>query len=691
MKFSHAELLDLASEIREEIYRLYDRRSVHFASNLGVVELCIALHSTFDFSIDRLIWDTGHQIYPHKLLTGRFEQFQSIRTKGGLMGFPNPAESDYDLMMTGHAGCSIGTALGIASGDDLISGKNKRHSIAVIGDGAFSSGVVFEAMNHAGWIRKNITVILNDNKMSICPRVGGLSIHLDKLRMHPSYQRLKQQLHSLVDNFPTLGKSMDSILARFKNAVKAGLLGGMLFEELGFRYIGPINGHNIPRLQRFLKMARSINDPVLLHVFTEKGHGFKPAVNNPSEYHAPSPGMDNKISTDQFSNDNQIAPNQDETFSDQKIRDTWVREESDAEPISITGSFSTSASKLTLSATSAESNACVEICCHNENSTENDLSVINRVSFTEVVRNSILQQMRENDRICVITAAMCRGNMLEPIREEFPSRFFDVGICESHAVIFAAGLAKAGMIPIVDIYSTFIQRSYDQIFQEVSLQNLPIIMLLDRAGLTGPDGPTHHGVFDICFLRPFPNLTIMAPADASDVDLMLRFAVKSGSPVAMRYPKAKSGGYRINVAQIQCGKAEIIKTGNDGAIVVCGTFLETAKKAADFLYEKYKISTGIINARFIKPIDTETILQPIKNGGFIVTIEEGMLAAGFGSAILESANELNIDSRKIKRLGFPDKYIEHGERNELLDDIGLNSKNIIQVCESILKISKRNF
>ncbi|MDR1485253.1 MAG: 1-deoxy-D-xylulose-5-phosphate synthase [Planctomycetaceae bacterium] len=653
MNFSQAELVDLACEIREEIYRLYDHRSVHFASNLGVVELCIALHSTFDFSFDRLIWDTGHQIYPHKLLTGRFERFQTIRTKGGLMGFPNPAESEYDLMMTGHAGCSVGTALGLASGDDLICGKNKRHSIAVIGDGAFSSGVVFEAMNHAGWIRKNVTVILNDNKMSICPRVGGLSIHLDKLRMHPSYQRLKQQLHSIVDNFPTLGKSMDSILARFKNAVKAGLLGGMLFEELGFRYIGPINGHNIPRLQRFLKMARSIDDPVLLHVFTEKGHGFKPAENNPSAYHAPAPGMNNKIAANRYA-----------TFSDQKIHEAWVREESDAEPISSSNSNLDSSS------------------ISNSNPKPDK-----QVSFTEVVRDSVLRLMRENERICVITAAMCRGNMLEPIREEFPQRFFDVGICESHAVIFAAGLAKSGMIPIVDIYSTFIQRSYDQIFQEVSLQNLPIVMLLDRAGLTGPDGPTHHGVFDICFLRPFPNLVITAPADASDVEPMLRYAAAAGQPVAIRYPKAETGGYRINVAQIQTGKSEIIKCGKDGVIVVCGTFLNMATEAVDFLYEKYKISAGVINARFIKPIDAETILQPLREGGFVVTVEEGMLAAGFGSAVLEAANDLSIDTRKLKRMGFPDQYIEHGERNELLDDVGLNTKNLVQICKKIMNES----
>ncbi|MDR1923691.1 MAG: 1-deoxy-D-xylulose-5-phosphate synthase [Planctomycetaceae bacterium] len=685
MNLSHSELVFLASEIREEIYRLYDHRSVHFASNLGVVELCIALHSTFDFSVDRLIWDTGHQIYPHKLLTGRFEQFQSIRTKGGLMGFPNPAESEYDLLMTGHAGCSVGTALGIASGDDLIDGKNKRHSIAVIGDGAFSSGVVFESMNHAGWIRKNITVILNDNKMSICPRVGGLATYLDKLRMHPSYQRLKQRLHNLVDNMPALGKSMDSVFSRFKSAMKAGLLGGMLFEELGFRYIGPINGHNIARLQRFLKLARNIEDPVLLHVFTEKGHGFKPAVDDPSKYHAPAPGRhssqnknnntseNNNDNSNQSDNDNNNTDNNNDnnntgnntngnycndndhetTGRAKKELQSWVREESDAAPIAALAS-----------------------------------KHLKMLSFTEHARNSILQIMRENERVCVITAAMCRGNMLEPVREEFPERFFDVGICESHAVIFAAGLAKSGMIPIVDIYSTFIQRSYDQIFQEVSLQNLPIVLMLDRAGLTGPDGPTHHGVFDIGFLRPFPNITIMAPADVQDVDKMIRFAIQLGSPAAIRYPKSECDNSRNSSSPIEIGKSEIIRTGKDGTIVVCGTFLNCANEAADFMSSKHNIETGIINARFIKPLDTKVILEPLRNDRFVITIEEGMLAAGFGSAVLEAANELSIDTRKLKRIGFADKYIEHGERNELLDDTGLNTKNIIKICESVCGIGE---
>ena len=619
-RLTPSELKNLAAEIREEICRLYDHRSVHFASNLGVVELCIALHTTFDFSWDRLIWDTGHQVYPHKLLTGRFDRFHTIRTKGGLMGFPNPAESDYDLLMTGHAGCSIGTALGLACGDELIAGPNKRHSVAVIGDGASASGTVFEAMNHAGGLKKNITVVLNDNKMSICPRVGGLASHLDRFRLHPLYHRFKQKLHWLVDRLPFFGASMDSFLGRFKSALKAGLIGGMFFEELGFRYIGPIDGHNIPRLQRFLRMARRYEEPVLLHIFTEKGRGFKAAEENPTAYHAPAPGG-------------------------------WLREEGDAAPEQKTNNGGVSK------------------------------------SFTEHVRDAIDRVMSDNDRVCTITAAMCQGNMLEPIREKYPHRFFDVGICESHAVVFAAGLAKAGMIPIVDIYSTFLQRSYDQLFQEVSLNNLPIVFAIDRAGLSGPDGPTHHGVFDLAYLRPFPNFVVMAPTDAHDVEPMMRFAVECGRPVAIRYPKGTASDEIRTVKPLRLGEAEIIRQGRDGMIAVCGGLLdlayEAAKKLGTNLDGLGRVDLGIINARFVKPLDTATILQPLREGKFLITLEEGMLTCGFGSAVLEAASDADLDTRKLHRIGIPDQYVEHGERAELLDDIGINVVRLVKICRKI--------
>ena len=603
-RLSLDELNLLASEIRDELCRLHEQRSVHFASNLGVVELTIALHSVFDFSHDRLIWDTGHQVYPHKLLTGRFQQFSTIRTKGGLMGFPNPAESEYDLMMTGHAGCSVGTILGLSCGDDLLSSERAGDCVAVIGDGAIANGAVYEAMSHAGGLQKNITVVLNDNKMSICPRVGGLANHLDALRIHPKYSRFKQKMHGIVDCLPLIGGGLGSLLRRFKNTVKAGLLGEMFFESLGFRYIGPIDGHNIARLQRFLRMARSLEEPVLLHIFTEKGRGFKPAEENPTEYHAPQPRREIEHPT----------------------------------PIPV-----------------------------------------DQKSFTEHARNVIDDLMQNNPKVCVITAAMCQGNKLETVREKYPDRFFDVGICESHAVIFAAGLAKSGMIPIVDIYSTFLQRAYDQIFQEASLQNLPIIFAIDRGGLVGADGPTHHGVFDLAYLRPFPNLTVMTPADAWDIKEMFHLAEQLKGPVAIRYPRTNVTEPKRQRNPLQFGKAEIVCQGEQGTLAVCGAFVESALKAADIL-SKEGIHVGVMNARFVKPLDKETLLEPIRKGQLLVTLEEGMLSGGFGSAVLEAANEERLDTRNVHRLGIPDQYIAHGERSELLDDLGLNTENLVKIC-----------
>jgi len=401
---------------------------------------------------------------------------------------------------------------------------------------------------------------------------------------------------------------VDSFLRRFKETVRAGLIGGKLFDALGFRYIGPIDGHNIARLQRFLRMVRKLEEPVLLHIITEKGRGFKPAEENPTKYHAPQP-----------------------------------RREAEATPTPIPA--------------------------------EPQL-------FTEHARNAIDSLMRDNPKVCVITAAMCQGNMLETVREKYPDRFFDVGICESHAVVFAAGLAKSGMIPIVDIYSTFLQRAYDQIFQEASLQNFPIIFAMDRAGIVGPDGPTHHGVFDLAYLRPFPNLTVMAPADAWEMRHMFRFAEQLKGPSAIRYPRTNAAVLKLQHEPIQLGKAEVVRQGEHGTIAVCGTFLDAALQATDVLSND-ALNVGVVNVRFVKPLDIETLLAPLRKGQFLVTIEEGMLSGGFGSAVLEAANAERLDTRRIYRLGIPDQYIEHGERSELLDDLGLNTDNLVKVCRKV--------
>ncbi len=608
-KLSLPQLEQLATEMRDVLCNLVACRSAHFASNLGVVELCIALHDTFDFLHDRLIWDTGHQIYPHKMLTGRYAQFDTIRTQGGLMGYPNPAESDYDLFMTGHAGASVSTALGLASGDDLLHPDDDRHSVAVIGDGAFPSGVVFEALNNARRQSKKLLVILNDNQMSICPPVGGVADYLDRLRINPMYTGLKDEVAKILSKVPLLGDPTERFLVQVKEAAKAGLSGGMIFEDMGLRYIGPIDGHNIGLLRKYLKMVRKIEGPVLLHVVTEKGHGFKPACEDPVLFHAPP----------QF----------------ERSRDRIV----------------------TMKKSSSR-------------------------AYTHVASEAIQQQMHDNPRVTVMTAAMCQGNKLEKVREEFPERFFDTGICEAHAVAFAAGQAKVGMRPIVDIYSTFLQRSFDQIFQEVALQNLPVTFMLDRGGLAGPDGPTHHGVFDFGYMRLFPNMVVMAPGDAKDLRAMLDFALQHDSPCAIRYPKAPEVEIERRPTPMELGRSEILSWGTDGCLVSCGALLSRCVEAAAQLRDE-GLDIGVVNARFLKPLDTEVILKAIDECNFVVTVEEAALAGGFGSAVLEAAADAGINTSRVHRLGIPDSFVEHGERDELLADLRLDGSGIAAKCRQL--------
>ena len=605
---SVAELSQLGDEIRDVLCNLLEERTAHFASNLGVVELCLALHSVFDFRTDRLIWDTGHQIYPHKLVTGRYDGFRSIRTKGGLMGYPNPAESDYDLFMTGHAGSSVSTISGLRSGEDLL-GHKERKTVAVIGDGAFPSGIVFEALNNIGGMKQDVLVVLNDNKMSICPRVGGVASYLDRLRSSPFYSGLKSEVVRTLERVPLLGDPVERFLAQLKEAVKAGLHGGMMFEDLGFRYLGPIDGHNIAVLRKYLQMVKGLKGPVLLHVVTEKGHGFMPAANDPVFFHTPP---------------------------------AFKQENGQPVPKKSGGS----------------------------------------PAYTNIVSEAIRDELLKNPRVTVLTAAMCQGNKLEKIRDEFPNRFFDTGICESHAVAFAAGQAKAGLRPIVDIYSTFLQRSYDQIFQEVTLQNLPVVFTLDRAGLTGPDGPTHHGCFDIAYLRCFPNMVVMAPGDAWDVPAMLAFALQHDGPVAMRYPKANATTIAGARTPLELGRAETIRSGRDGTILCLGTLLGDCLAAADQLAAD-GLEVGVVNMRFAKPIDFEVVERALRETGFVVTVEEGCLQGGFGSAVLEAASDLGLDASRLKRLGLPDRFIEHGERGELLAELGLDTKGIAAACREL--------
>ncbi len=610
------QLEQLAAEMRRALCEVAATRTAHFASNLGVVELCLALHRVFDFSRDRLIWDTGHQIYPHKLITGRFARFGSIRTKGGLMGYPNPDESPYDLFMTGHAGSSVSTALGLASGDDLL-GRDDRHSVAVIGDGALPSGIVFEALNNAGFLKKRLLVILNDNKMSICPRVGGLAEYLDVIRTNPWYRGIKQQAGELIKGVPMVGGQMEWMLNKAKDSIKGALHGGMLFEAMGVRYFGPVEGHSLPTLIRYLELVKDEEGPVLLHVLTEKGHGFKPAEADPVFFHTPAPF--------ECDDDDCIV----------SIKKSSAR------------------------------------------------------AYTDVASAAIGNAMRRDQRVTVLTAAMCQGNKLEPVREEFPDRFFDVGICESHAVAFAAGQAKVGCRPIVDIYSTFLQRSFDQIFQEVCLQNLPVVFMLDRAGLTGPDGPTHHGSYDIGYMRLFPNMTVLAPGDEHDLVAMLDWALQQSGPVAIRYPKTTVEEHVGPRTPIVAGCCEPLLDGSDGLIVACGTLLGGAVDAARRLREE-GLDVGVINARFVKPLDSRLLLERIEAAPWVVTVEENALQTGFGSAVLEAVHDARIVTGPIVRLGLPDRFVEHGERGELLAELRLDATGIAQTCRALAGVMPAN-
>ncbi len=597
--YSVEELQQLAREIREELRGILRLRSAHFASNLGVVELCLALHAAYDFTRDRLVWDTGHQIYPQKMITGRYYQMHTIRTKGGLMGFPNPAESDYDLFMTGHAGCSVSSALGLRAGDELLGGGDRR-TVAVIGDGALPSGIVFEALNHAGFLRKNLLVILNDNQMSICPRVGSVAAYLDKTPVtdYPiGLRRSKREREAL----EAAGQTPPPAAQRGPKSF------GTLFEDFGFRYIGPVDGHDVGMLTQIFRDLAPAGGPILIHALTKKGHGFEPAAADPVKFHAPT----------QFEwNGKEVIP----------------------------------------------------------------LAKASPRTYTHAVSEAIYATMQRNPKVATIVAAMCEGNKLQKVRANMPERFFDTGICESHAVAFAAGLAKSGVRPIVSIYSTFMQRSYDQIFQEVSLQNLPVTLCMDRAGFTGPDGPTHHGSFDTVYVRSLPNMTIMSPGDALDVPLMIDFATEHPGPTAIRYPKEQEERIEREVQPVEHGRAEILQWGRDGMLIAYGTLLGSCVRAAEKLRND-GLDVGVINARFAKPIDEETILRAISECGFVLTVEEGTLAGGFGSAVLEAANAAQIDVRNLVRLGLPDRFVLHAEREEQLQEVGLDIDGIYrQAC-----------
>ncbi len=481
----------------------------------------------------------------------------------------------------------------------------------MIGDGAFPSGIVFEALNNAAGYGKYL-VILNDNKMSICPRVGAVAGYLDRARMMPAYNDANKFVKKLLPSIPLVGEQAERWLQQLKDAVKASLHGGMLFEELGFTYLGPIDGHDLKTLRTYLEKVKALDGPVLLHVLTDKGRGFEPAEKDPVKFHAPAP---------------------------------FQRDEGGIIPLK------TSSGR----------------------------------AYTNAISEALYAALSRDSKVCVLTAAMCEGNKLQKIRKDFPSQFFDAGICESHAVAFAAGMAKTGARPVVDIYSTFLQRSFDQIFQEVALQNLPVVFTLDRAGLVGSDGPTHHGTYDLAYMRVFPNMVVMAPGDEKDVAPMLDFALGHDSPVSIRYPKADVEAIEREVQPIELGQAEVLEWETDGMLIACGTLLGHCLKVARRLRDEHGLRVGVINARFVKPLDKATIAKAVEECGFVLTVEEGCLQGGFGSAVLETANDAGLNTTHVRRLGLPDRFVLHAERDEQLAEVGLDVEGITSAAVELAR------
>jgi len=589
-KLTIEELPELAEEVRERIVSTISKTGGHLASSLGAVDIAIAVHYVFNAPADKVIWDVGHQAYAHKLLTGRREAFATIRQLGGISGFPKISESIYDAFGTGHSSTSISAAAGTAVARDLKGDDYKV--IAIIGDGSLTAGLAFEGLNQAGHLKKDIIVILNDNEMSISQNVGALSSFLSRKITGRLATRIKKEAEGFFLSIPRIGRRLVSLAKRAEDSLIALLTPGMLFEGLGFHYIGPIDGHNLNELINTFHDARELNGPILIHVLTKKGKGYLPAEEQPVQFHG-------------------VGPFEKETGRPVKPEKKIA-------------------------------------------------------SYTEIFGKTILELAEKDERIVAITAAMPEGTGLDKFAERFPDRFFDVGIAEQHALTFAAGLAKEGFIPVVAIYSTFLQRAYDEILHDVCLQNLPVIMAIDRAGIVGADGPTHHGMFDISCLRHIPNMAIMAPKDENELRHMLKTAVKCGRPAAIRYPRGE--GYDIDISsptkELPFGKAEILKDGNALLILAIGVTVYPAMDAAKRL-EKIGINAAVVNCRFAKPLDEDLIISFAKKTGKVMTVEENALDGGFGSAVLELLEKNGLSGCSVKRIGVPDEFVEHGSQKEL--------------------------
>jgi len=600
-RLNQDELGELCSELRELLISRVSENGGHLASNLGAVELTVSLHRVFDSPKDKIVWDVGHQSYVHKLLTGRKEQFSSLRQYQGLSGFPDRDESPHDVFTTGHGGTSISAALGMALTRDLAHGNH--HVVAVIGDGCLTCGMTYEALNHAGHLGTRLIVVVNDNGMSISPTVGAIAKHLNTLRTSRGYLQAKKQTHRLLSLVPG-GKRLQETLRHLKTGAKAVVMPIMIWEQLGFTYLGPIDGHNIAELETALTQARNYYKPVIVHVLTMKGKGYKPAEDNPTHFHGLSPKSE---------------------------------------------------------------------------------TLCTIPTYSQIFARTVAGLLRDNPRVVVISAAMFEGNCLSSLVREFPQRIYDVGISEQHAVTLAAGLATQGFIPIVAIYSTFLQRAFDQILHDVCLPDLPVIFALDRSGIVGEDGKTHQGTFDLSYLSLMPNMVVCAPKDENELQDLLYTALDTEHPMAIRYPRSRVTGVPLatELHQLPIGKAEIMKQGEDIVIIGIGSTVMPSLEAAEHLALS-DIDAMVINARFAKPLDTELILDAANHIKRVVTVEENVLSGGFGAAVLELLEQAEVSDVKVKRLGIPDEFVTHGKQDFLRSLYHLDAAGIAKECVDFL-------
>lgn len=599
-KLNIEEQKKLAEEIRKYILEVVSENGGHLASNLGVVELTIALHTVFDLPRDKVVWDVGHQTYVHKIITGRREELKNIRKLNGIAGFPKTNENEADCFNTGHSSTSISAALGMARARDIK--KENNQVLAVIGDGALTGGMALEALNDAGCSKAKLTVILNDNEMSISKNIGGINMLLSKLRTRRAYTKSNVSGKKIISKMPVIGKPIVKIVQRMKRSIKQLVIPKMFFEDIGFRYLGPVDGHNIEELERMLKISKELDGPVLLHILTKKGKGYKIAEENPDKFHA-------------------TGPFDIETGKSKKAKGD---------------------------------------------------------DYSKIFGNKLVELAKNNEKIVAITASMKDGTGLGKFQKEFPDRFFDIGIAEQHALGLTAGMAKEGVIPVVPIYSSFYQRAYDQVIHDIALQNLPVVMCVDRAGIVGADGETHQGQFDMSFFRLVPNLTIMAPKNFKELEDMLEFAVTLNKPVVIRYPRGGEGKEKIEQEEkIELGKAEILKQGNDITILAIGKTVERAQAVSNMLKEK-DIDAEVINARFLKPLDKETIKTSIEKTKRIITIEDGTIINGLGTAVKELIVDENLENIEIKSYAYPDNFIQHGTVDELEKLYGQDVQSIVK-------------